>query len=106
MIWRRRYERVLAVYINARGFAFVAFEGSLSPYDWGVKEIRGPHKNARCLARFDRLLDLYEPAALVLQDTSPNGTPRVGRIRALNSAMGEHAEERGIPLHAYSHGTL
>jgi hypothetical protein len=102
MMLRRRYELVLAVYINSRGFAFVAFEGSLAPLDWGVKEIRGRHQNARCLARFDLLLDRYEPAALVLQDMSPNGTRRGERIRALNTSMGEHAEERGVPIYAYS----
>jgi hypothetical protein len=102
MIWRRRYELVLAVYLNSRGFAFVAFEGSLSPYDWGVKDIRGEHQNARCLARIDLLLDRFQPIALVVQDMSVNGTRRGERIRALNTEIGDHAQAREIPLYAYS----
>src|SRR5450432_1110765 len=32
----QRYELVLALYPNTRGFAFVLFQGHLSPFDWGV----------------------------------------------------------------------
>jgi hypothetical protein len=38
MISRRRYDLVLAIYPQTRGFAFVLFEGWLSPVDWGIHE--------------------------------------------------------------------
>jgi len=41
----RRYALVLSIYPNTRGFAFVLFEGPLSPFDWGVKEVRGRGKH-------------------------------------------------------------
>lgn len=98
----RRYELVLAVYLNTRGFAFVVFEGPLSPVDWGVKEIRGRRKNTRCLSALRRIFNQYEPAVLVLQDTSPEGTRRARRIEALNAAIFELAKRHTMPVFAYS----
>jgi hypothetical protein len=37
---RQRYSFVMAIYPNTRGFAFVLFEGPLSPVDWQAVEIR------------------------------------------------------------------
>jgi hypothetical protein len=99
---RRRHVFVLAVYPSTRGFAFVLFEGALSPADWGVKEIRGAQKNNRCLLAIASLIDQYQPGVLILQDTSPRGTRRARRIRNLNASIGELAESVGIPTIAYS----
>jgi hypothetical protein len=38
MIDRKRNMLTLAMYLNSRGFSFVLFEGTLSPYDWGMFE--------------------------------------------------------------------
>ncbi len=99
---RRRYNLVLAVYPNARGFAFVIFEGPLSPVDWSMREIRGRHKNRRCLVGIAAVLERYRPDVLVLQDMSRSGTRRAYRLTELNAGIGELAEERGIPVFAYS----
>ena len=98
----RRYAFVLAVYPNTRGFAFVLFEGSLSPIDWGVKEMRGRCKHSRCVARIVAILDRYQPDILVLQDTSPNGTRWSQRVTNLNAAIANLAANRAIPVYAYS----
>src|SRR5437870_2991218 len=98
----RRYAWVIAVYLNTRGFAFVLFESSLSPVDWGVKEVRGPRKHAQCLAKVAAILDQSQPDVLVLQDTSPKGTPRAQRITKLNAAIAQLAESRRMLVHAYS----
>jgi Holliday junction resolvasome RuvABC endonuclease subunit len=98
----RRYAFVLAVYPNTRGFAFVLFEGHLSPIDWGVKEMRGRRKHSRCVASIDKILDRYEPDILVLQDTSPTGTRRARRVTNLNAAVATLASGRAIPVYAYS----
>jgi hypothetical protein len=44
-----RYDLVLAIYLTKRGLAFVVFEGSLSPLDWGSTRRYGPEKNDHCL---------------------------------------------------------
>ena len=102
----RRYVLVIAIYFNARGFAFVIFESSLSPVDWGVKEVRGDRKHARCLVKIVAILDQYQPDVLVLQDTSPRGTLRARRITKLNSAIAELATGRGMALYAYSRADI
>ena len=102
----RRYALVIAIYFNTRGFAFVVFESSLSPIDWGVKEVRGYRKHARCLVKIVAILDQYQPDVLVLQDTSPRGSLRVRRITKLNAAVAELATGRGMALYAYSRADI
>lgn len=98
----RRYALVLSVYLNTRGFAFILFEGHLSPFDWGIRETRGPQKNSTCLTRIRRVFDRYAPDALVIQDTSAQGTERARRIRNLNASIVKLASDRGIRVFAYS----
>ena len=102
MITRRRYDLVLAIYPQSRGFAFALFESWLSPVDWGIHEARGPRKNAQCLARINSLLELHMPDVIVLQDMSNPGTRRVPRIQELNRRIAELAHLRGIVVHKYS----
>ena len=98
----QRYELVLAVYPNTRGFAFVVFEGALAPFDWGVKEMRGPRKHKRCLKTIVEIVNQYQPDFLVVQDTSLQGTRRASWVTNLNAAVVELAEGRGTPVYAYS----
>jgi hypothetical protein len=97
-----RYAVVLSVDVNTRGFAFVLFEGPLSPFDWGVKEVRGRGKHGRCLAKIEGIFIRYQPDILVLQDTSPSGTVRAPRINHLNAAIAASAERCGMPVYSYS----
>lgn len=99
---RNRYSMVVAIYPNTRGFAFVAFEGPLSPIDWSVKEVRGRARNRRCVLAIAAVLEQYRPDVLVLQDTSSTGTRRARRLRELNANIGELANDQGIPVYAYS----
>jgi hypothetical protein len=96
----RRYALVLVIYFNTRGFAFVLFEGHLSPFDWGICEMRGPRKHRRCLARVIKILDRYQPDFLVIRDTSRQ--TRTPRIANLNNAICEMAVQRHIPIYAYN----
>jgi hypothetical protein len=102
MITRRRYDLVLSIYPQSRGFAFALFESWLSPVDWGIHEARGPRKNAQILARINSLLDLHMPDVIVLQDMSNPGTRRVPRIQELNRRIAELAHLRSIAVHKYS----
>ena len=98
----KRYELVLAIYLTRRGFAFVVFEGPLSPVDWGITRRDGLEKNDRCLKVISTLLQRYRPDVLVLQDTSWTGTHRPQRITNLNSATFELAERQSIAVCAFS----
>ena len=103
MISPRRYDLVLALYPQSRGFAFVVFEGSLAPVDWGVRHARGPgDKNEHCLRHIMTIFTLHSPDVLVLQDTSEGGTRRAPRIRELNYRVTELGETHGTPVHAFS----
>ena len=98
----RKYALTMSLYTNSRGFAFVLFEGTLSPYDWRVVEVRGPKKDEQCLEKIIVILDRSEPDVLILQDTGPNGTPRATRLVALNNAVEAAAHQRNIPVFKYS----
>lgn len=102
MTFQRRYDLVLAIHLQSRGFAFVLFEGWLAPVDWGVQETRGADKNARCLTRIASLLALHTPDVLILQDMSERGTLRAVRIQELNRRIAELADQRGILVRTYS----
>jgi hypothetical protein len=81
---------ILAVSASPRGFAFVVFSGPDQPFDWGVREIRGNQKNARCLLAIKKLLRRSRPEALVIEET--RGASRRGpRIRALYGKITEVA---------------
>lgn len=102
----RRYDLVLAIYPNARGFAFVLFEGSLSPVDWGVTTVRQRDRNGRCLEMIGRLLSKQEPDVVVLQDNSLSGTRRSRRITALNASIAHLAELSNLPVRSFSRNSV
>jgi len=97
-----RYSSIMAIYPNSRGFAFVLFEGPLSPLDWGLVEVRGNSKNRATITRISELFGRYEPAALILQDMSEKPNHRARRIRDLNEAVALLAETQGISVFTYS----
>ena len=98
----RRHTLVLSIYLNTRGFAFVLFEGSLAPFDWAAQTIRGRRKHARCLLRIAALLNRYEPDVIVLQDMARASNRRAMRLISLNAEIDAMAQERGVPVFAYS----
>jgi Holliday junction resolvasome RuvABC endonuclease subunit len=98
----KRHFRVLAIYPNSYGLAFVVFDSAITPIDWGLKNARGSRKNDQCLRRIKKLLRRYEPDAIVLQDMSSARIMRRRRIVMLNAAIGDLAEDSGIPVHLIS----
>jgi len=86
---------VLSVYATTRGFAFVLFEGSDSPVDWGVKEISGPKKNVRCLESITKLIQSYRPNVVVLENCATPESRRSSRIRHLYRSIEGWATSRG-----------
>jgi len=90
---------VLAVHPTTRGFGWVLFEGSMSAVDWGIASSKRA-SNARLLARFERLLRRYEPAALVLEEFEGQ-TRKVDRIQRLCRGMVHLAACAGMETPAY-----
>src|SRR5438067_402877 len=84
---------VLAISPSPRGFAFVLFQGQDFVFDWGVKEVRGREKNVRCMQTIQRLFDQYQPATLVIEDTTER-TRRGFRTRSLLRSMEKLAAKR------------
>jgi Holliday junction resolvasome RuvABC endonuclease subunit len=96
---------VLGVHPSSRGFGWALFEGPLVPFDWGTADIRSD-KNARALARFEELLDRYQPSALALEAFEPEHAQRSGRIRKLCRGMITRAEARGIKVRLYARSEI
>lgn len=97
-----RHGLTLCIYLNTRGFAFIVFEGYLSPFDWGIREIRGARKCKGCLLRITQIVDRYAPNIVVIQDTSDHGTQRAPWMTALNASIAAFAIDRDISVFAYS----
>lgn len=94
---------VLAFHPSARGVGWVAFESALSPLDWAV--IRS-NKNAKCLARIRRLIDLYHPDTVVFEAFEHGRTRRVDRVQRLCRAVVHLAASRAIATPIYSRAAI
>ena len=90
----RQYELVVAFYPHARGFAYVVFDGPLSPVDWGMSDLPAKVKARRCLRRLSLLLDQYQPDALLIRGVS--SAHRKRPMAALLAAVEEEARDRGL----------
>ncbi len=97
---------VLSVYATTRGFSFVLFEGPLSPVDWGVKDIYGPNKNARCVEGIAKLIETYQPDAVVIEDCAVTGSRRSSRIRRLYRAIEAWTSNQAIETYRYSRNLI
>ena len=92
---------VLAVRPTARGFGWVLFEGPLAPADWGLVSARGD-TSARAMRRFERLLNQYQPATVVLEKPSDERKGVSNRVRILAETMCGFAENRDIDVPIYT----
>jgi hypothetical protein len=99
---RSSAELVLVFFPSSRGFGYVVFEGPKSLIDWGVKGVRGPHKNRASLAKVRELLTFYRPDVVVLDGYEHNGSRRAKRIRTLINLMAAHATEERIATASFS----
>ena len=93
---------VLAFYPMTRGFAYVLFEGPLSPYDWGVKEVRGKNKNGRIIKSLQSIIERCLPKLLVLEDWTDDSCHRAPRIKQLYEEIEKLAEQHALPIARYS----
>lgn len=87
---------VLSICPTARGYAFALFDGPLSPYDWGVKDVKRKVKSAETLDAVDALIDRYHPDVMVMMDIHQPGFRRPIQTRALYRALRSLGELRGV----------
>ena len=90
----------LGVYPTVRGFGWIAFEGPLAAYDWGLVEVMG-EKNARCLRKLERLIERLQPETLVLEAFEKEDSIRADRIARLCRGMISIAHGRGLDAAIY-----
>jgi Holliday junction resolvasome RuvABC endonuclease subunit len=69
--------------------------------DWGVKKVTRD-KNAQSLKKAEDLIMQYQPAVLVLEKTSANGSRRSLRIRTLTQQINEMATVRKVKVKLFS----
>src|SRR5882672_12496872 len=101
MIGNHRSELVLAIHPFARGYSFTLFEGPLSPVDWGIKEVLGAKRNARCLAAARTLIERARPGVVVFEDLSHSSAKRSRRIKRLQSLIVNYVSGQSIELRHY-----
>ena len=95
---------VLAIHPTSRGFGWVVFEGSLAPVDLGVAYAK-QNRHTRLLARFERLLNRYEAAVLVLEQFDDK-TNTGERIQQFCRAAVDLAQCRGTEVRVLRHSRV
>jgi Holliday junction resolvasome RuvABC endonuclease subunit len=93
--------RVLAIDPSTRGFGFAILEGPHRLVDWGVKETR-TDKNRRALASVADLIEIYQPAVLVVEDYVGKGSRRCGRVVDLIDDISTLALKRKVKVKRFS----
>jgi len=93
---------VLALKPFTRGLAFALFEGSLSPIDWGIREITGGKWNARCAAAARALIERLKPEILVLPDEAFPSRGQFGRASRLLNLIANHAVGQSVDVRRHS----
>jgi len=97
---------VLSIYATTRGFAFALFESPLSPVDWGVKVAVRASKNAECVEGITKLVETYQPDAVVIEDYRAAGSRRSLRIRRLYRAIEAWTASQAIETYRYSRNLI
>ena len=92
---------LLAVHPTARGFGWALFEGPLAPVDWGVANTKG-NRSARSMAKFEKLLNQYQPSAVILEKSGKSAKARNRRMQVLENTMSGFARNRDIDTLFYS----
>jgi len=92
---------ILGIYPTSRGFGWAAFEGPITPYDWGHARAHGD-KNAVCLRRIERLLARLLPDTVVLEDFRKRRSRRGTRVVRLCHSIESLAIARGIDVAIYT----
>jgi Holliday junction resolvasome RuvABC endonuclease subunit len=92
---------VLTVHPTSRGFGWVLFEGPMAANLWGIASPK-TDRTAWCMRRFEKLLNLYHPAAIVLEYRNPSKADENDRAWILCQNMRGFASNRDIDVYVYT----
>lgn len=93
---------VLAFALNAKGIAFVLFEGQLTPHDWRVSECRGRGRHNRMYERAAELIEGYRPDIVVLEAYAEGDRRRPLATRKTSLRIEHAAHMAGCGVARYS----
>jgi hypothetical protein len=91
---------VFAVHATAFGFGWVLFEGPRSPLDWGIVSAR-IKREGKLFARFERILNRYEPSVLVMEAFEGREAQRSDRIQTIYRELTHRAQLRDMHTPVY-----
>jgi hypothetical protein len=84
--------RILAIALSARGFGYSVMEDQ-TILESGNKGVKG-NKTLNSVSKVEKLMNLFQPTVLVLQDVNAKGCHRAPRIKALHQQVIGLAEKR------------
>jgi Holliday junction resolvasome RuvABC endonuclease subunit len=96
-----RHYRLLAFALSSHGLGYAVLEGEKFLVEYGNTSVKG-NKNRKCLAKTEKLIALYRPDALVLQDATVKSSHRSPRIKTLNQQVVEAARKRRLKVTLFS----
>jgi hypothetical protein len=94
-------ERILALHVTSRGFAYCIFEGPGQLADWGIKRVQKGEKNRDCLAAIEHLIARFDPHAIVFEDTDEVGGRRSARVKHLLRSIEKLADRVSVDTYCY-----
>ena len=98
-----REQFVVALAPVSRGFGVFVVDAMGKAIDWRVREIRdAKHRNARCQAAADQLLDEFRPTIMVIEDHRAPGSRRHPRIQELLDLFAELGVANNISVARYA----
>src|SRR2546426_10134961 len=100
-------KRVVAIDPITKGFGFAVLDGAEELVDWGLRGTK-PSSNpeARSLQEFARLLEIYSPDRVVVEDCLDARSRRGTRSQRLIERVVTLAGERGVPVRRISRAGL
>lgn len=99
-------ERILALHLTSRGFAYCIFEGPGELLDWGIKRVPTNEKNRNCISAIEHLIARYDPHAIVFEDTDEAGGRRSTRVRHLLRSIEKLADRNSLDTYCYPWQTV
>ena len=92
-----KHHRLLAIALSSRGLGYAVLEREKFLVEYGYTSVKGD-KNRQCLAKIEKLIALYRPDVLVLQDATAKGSHRDPRIKTLNQQVIGAARKRRLTV--------
>ena len=100
--------RVLAIQPSVAGVAYAVMESADNLVAWGVRRMMVPkaEKNRLALRFVERLMVLYEPDVVVVEDYKAKGQRRYPRVQQLIEKIAKLASSRNIKTRRFSRAQI